>query len=235
MHEQKKIVFDFFWCTLQLFFIQTFMSSILSDLQWRYATKKFNTDKKISPENIQILKEVLRLTPSSLNMQPWKFLIIENKALKEELKKHSFDQPQITDCSHLIVFCRKTSLSQSDIDTLIQHTAHTRNQDISTLDAYKNMIENVLLHGPRAAHVDTWARDQVFIALGNFLTACSTLHIDTCSIGGFDPEGYKKVLDLHPQNLAPCVVCAIGYRSEEDSTQKRKKVRFEHEMIIQEL
>lgn len=207
--------------------------TLLDSLQWRYATKKFDATKKINETDLFSIQEALRLTPSSLGMQPWKFIFIESDELKKELAAVSFDQPQITDCSHLVVLCQKTQIGMNEIESHIQNTSQIRNQNPESLNAYKQMIQNVLLTGPRAAQVNTWSRDQVFIALGNLLTSAALLHIDTCAIGGFQANEYNRILDLSSQNLAACVVCALGYRDETDKNAHKKKVRFSQSDIIE--
>ncbi len=104
------------------------MNKLIEDLNWRYATKKYDTTKKISAEDFNTIKESLRLSPSSFGLQPLKYIVIENKELREELKVHSFNQSQITDASHMIVFCTFIDIKENHIDQYIENIAKTRSQ-----------------------------------------------------------------------------------------------------------
>ena len=197
---------------------------ILEDLKWRYATKKFDPSKKITDKDLEVLLEVLRLTPSSYGLQPLKFLVIDNPGIREELFQFSFGQRQITDASHLIVFCSYTAISPEYIDKHIANTALIRQQDRQRLERYSTFMKETF-NKMSDSELERWAENQAYIALGQFLHACALLRIDAIPMEGFDPNGYKVVLDLEKQFLKATLVCPIGYRSEEDTYQQLNKVR----------
>jgi nitroreductase len=208
------------------------MSTILENLNWRYATKKFDATKKVSSENLETLTEVLRLTPSSYGLQPLKFLVIENPAVRAKLLEKSYGQNQVVDASHLIVMCAFNDVNDSDIDAYVQNTATIRETPIEQLAGFGKYMKQTL------GNLDTtqknvWASKQAYIALGQFLHACADLRIDATPMEGFQPEGYDEVLGLKEKNLHAVLVCPIGYRSVEDQNQHLKKVRKAKSDIIE--
>jgi nitroreductase / dihydropteridine reductase len=198
---------------------------------WRYATKKFDKDKSISVKEMKILKESIRLSPSSYGLQLFKVLIIENKELKIKLREVSFNQPQISDCSALFVFCNYTKVSDTDIDDFIQLKCSTQDIELSKLENYSEFLKFTLLK-KSSSEVAIWTANQVYIALGNLMTSCAALKIDSCPIEGFQADKYNEFLNLKNMNAA--VVASVGYRSTDDISQESKKVRknsdslFEH-------
>lgn len=204
---------------------------LTSFYKWRYATKKFDTDKTVDEKDINILKESIRLSPSSYGLQLFKVLVIENKELKEKLKGVSFNQPQISDCSALFVFCNFTKVTSSDIDGFIHLKSSVQDIMISNLKKYSDFLKSTLLSMP-SEEVSIWTANQVYIALGNLMTSCAALKIDSCPIEGFQADKYNEILNLKNMNAA--VVASVGYRSNDDLSQESKKVRknsaslFEH-------
>ena len=198
---------------------------------WRYATKKFDLDKAIDEKDINILKESIRLSPSSYGLQLFKVLVIENKELKEKLREVSFNQSQISDCSALFVFCNFTQVTPSDIDDFIQLKSSVQDIELSNLNKYGDFLKSTLLTKP-SNEVSVWTANQVYIALGNLMTSCAALKIDSCPIEGFQADKYNEILNLTNMNAA--VVASVGYRSSDDISQESKKVRknsaslFEH-------
>jgi nitroreductase / dihydropteridine reductase len=205
---------------------------ILDALNWRYATKKFDSSKKISTKDLETLKEVLRLTPSSYGLQPWKFLIIENQALRQQLREKSWGQSQVTDASHLIVFCSYLDLKEEHIDNHIANTSITRNQDIANLAGYGNFVKKTLSNlSPN--DISTWSSKQLYIALGQLMLACAEMKIDATPMEGFEPAGYDEILGLKAKNLHATLVCPIGYRHVEDDAQFNNKVRKSGEEVFE--
>ncbi len=194
--------------------------SFLANLNWRFAVRKFNPDKKVNQQDLNKILEAIRLTPSSFGLQPFHVFVITDEELKTKIRKHSFGQPQVTDCSHLLVFCARI-----DIDNLV-------NKYITVTRSVGGYSEEKLAKRKRyllsqfkdqsEAGKWRWAQDQVFIALGFALAACAELKIDSCPMGGFDSEAVDKVLAL-PKFMRSAVFLAIGYRADEPL---RPKVRF---------
>jgi nitroreductase len=208
-------------------------SDLLEQLNWRYATKQFDPNQPIAGEIWQALEDSLVLTPSSYGLQPWKFIIVTDPVVKAELKPLSWNQGQITDCSHLVVFTIKKNLTTADVDRFIESTAVTREVSVESLAFYRNMIVSDVVQGPRSLHVNEWATRQAYIALGNFMTSAAVLGVDTCPLEGIEPAGYDKVLKLADQGFATVVACAAGYRSAEDKYAQLAKVRYSNAEMLE--
>lgn len=201
-------------------------------LNWRYATKKFDTTRTIPQDILTELVDVLRLSPSSFGLQPWKFIVVKDPALRQELRQHAWNQPQITEASHLIVLCAKTGMDAEYIKDFIRRTAVTRQMPIDTLTGYQDMMLGFLQSlSPEA--VAQWMTRQVYIALGALLSECAHRHIDACPMEGFDPQKFDEVLGLKKQGLHAVVLCTVGYRAADDAYAKLAKIRFtEKEVVI---
>ena len=207
---------------------------LLTQLKWRYAVKKFDPDKTIPAGTWAALEEALVLTPSSYGLQPWKFFVVENPSLRQSLLPHSWGQKQIVEASHLVVFAVKANVSPSDAERLAAWSTEVRGLPTGALDGYKNMMVGSLTRTP-AVDIDIWMSRQVFIALGNFLTACAVLGVDACPMEGFVPEKYDEVLGLTAKGYAARVVATAGYRHAGDGSAKLKKVRFPHAEMIERI
>ncbi len=206
--------------------------TLLEALQWRYATKLFDPERIIPAQHWSTLEQALVLTPSSYGLQPWKFLVVQDPALRQELRPHSWNQSQITDCSHLVVLLSQRSIEAADADRLIEATAAARAVEASSLDGYRKMIQIDLIDGPRRQIIERWSSNQVYIALGNLMSAAALLSIDTCAIEGFSPPDYDRILQLETGDYRACVVCALGYRSADDNYASLAKVRYPASELI---
>ncbi|MEW2919847.1 NAD(P)H-dependent oxidoreductase [Muricauda sp. ANG21] len=207
------------------------MNNVLENRTWRYATKKFDSTKKVSDEDLETLLEATRLSASSYGLQPYHLLVISDQKVKEQLKPVSWNQSQITDASHIIVFANTTNFGEELVDGFLKNTSKIRNIPTETLKGYGDFMKSKLLGLP----VETkrnWAARQVYIAFGNMMQAAAELKIDSCPMEGFESEEYNKILGLPEKNLTATVVLAIGYRSEEDATQHLPKVRKSTEELI---
>jgi nitroreductase len=207
-------------------------SELLHKLTWRYATKTFDPAKKIPDETWKALEEALVLTPSSYGLQPWKFIVVTDDATKAKLRPHAWKQAQVTDCSHFVVFASKTTLDTAYIDTFFARTAEVRSVPVESMNGYKGMIAQDLVHGARAGVVSEWAARQAYIALGNFMTVAALLEVDACPMEGFVPAEFDSILGLTAQGLTAAVCCAAGYRSENDKYATLPKVRFKAEDVV---
>lgn len=208
---------------------------LLAQLNWRYATKQFDPARKIAAEDWAALAESLRLSASSYGLQPWKFLVIEDPALRATLQGHSWGQSQIVDASHLVVFAAKVDLSEADVDAHLEKTATVRGIPVGDLAPFKSMVVGNILTGISSGERRAWAFNQAYIALGNLLTSAALLGIDTCPIEGFSREDYDRILGLPAQGLGAVVVAALGYRSGGDKYAALPKVRFDLHEVIQPL
>lgn len=201
-------------------------NNVLSALEWRYATKRFDPSRRVDQSLWTQLERVLTLSPSSYGLQPYRFVVITDPVLKEELKSHAYGQSQITDCSHLVVFATKTNLSATDVDEFIDLTTAARGMESRDLKGYRDVIVGDLVEGPRAEIISYWARMQAYIALGNLMTAAALLRVDVCPMEGFLPDKFNEVMNLGEQGLHAAVLAAVGYRSADDKYAELKKVRF---------
>jgi nitroreductase len=206
------------------------MNKIIEDLNWRYACKEFDTTKKISDENLDVILEALRLTASSFGLQPWKFVLVENTEKREALVEASWKQGQVKDASHLLVLCSPRTFDEAFVDAYVNDTAKTRGQDPAELAGYKNMMMMIPKKAPEAQY--NWAKNQVYIALGNLMTVCASLRIDSCPMEGFMAKKYDEILGLEELGLTSMVVCPIGYRSESDKYSSMAKIRFSQDELV---
>jgi nitroreductase len=199
-------------------------------LGWRYATKVFDPAKKISEADWHTLERSLILTPSSFGLQPWQFYIVTDPDTKAKLKPVSWNQSQIVDASHLVVFAIKENLSVAEIDRYIARTAEVRGLTVESLAKFRQMMVGSL-ESP-SFDINEWAARQVYIALGFFMASAAMLGIDTCPIEGFEPNKYDEILGLTPLGYRACVVAAAGYRSKDDRSATLPKVRFKTEDVV---
>ncbi|NJB72227.1 nitroreductase [Saonia flava] len=197
---------------------------LLNNLKWRYATKHFDPSKKVSTENLDMLKEAVQLSVSSYGLQLYKVLVVENKQIREKLKPASWNQNQITDASHLFIFCNYTDVKSKHVDGYIELIANKQGIDVSDLSGYGDFMKEKI--GEMAEEEQkSWTIRQTYLALGNLLNACAELKIDACPMEGFEAEKYNEILGLTEQGLNAAVIAPVGYRSQEDQTQFRPKVR----------
>ncbi len=200
------------------------MSNYNEDLQWRYATKKFDNSKSISDTDLEYLKEAMQLTASSYGLQPYEILIIKDNAIREKLKAASWNQSQITDASVLVVLANNTNFKKQHIDEFITNVATTRNMSEEDLTDYSTTIKNSLLT-KSAEDLAVWTAKQAYIVLGNLLSAAAAFKIDACPMEGFDTAKYNEILGLTDKDLNASVIATLGYRDATDETQNYKKVR----------
>jgi nitroreductase len=206
---------------------------LLSALRWRYAAKRFNAQKKISEADWRTLEESLVLTPSSFGLQPWKFLVLTDPALRRQLVPVTWDQPQVVDCSHYVVFAILKNVGVPHLDHHLRRVSEVRGTPVEKLELYRNLMVGKLVEGPLSLQINQWASRQAYIALGNFMTCAALMGIDTCPIEGLDVDKYDQILDLPKQGFATVVACAAGYRDAEDKYAKLAKVRFPASELIE--
>jgi nitroreductase len=206
----------------------------LDALRWRYATKQFDASKKIPDATWSAIEESLALTPSSFGLQPWKFIVVRDPALRSLLLADSWNQPQVTDASHFVVLAARTDLVAADVDAWISRLAEVQGKPEESLAQLKGMIcgfaEKMSDEDRRA-----WNIRQVYIALGQLMTTAAMLGIDTCPMEGISPTGYDRVLGLEHSGYATAVACALGYRAENDKYATMPKARFERAQVLRHL
>lgn len=208
---------------------------LLSALNWRYATKKFDPARKIPADTWAVLEQSLVLTPSSFGLQPWRFLVVDDPAVRERLKAASWGQTQVVDASHLVVFLVRKDLDAAHVDRYMARTAAVRGTSVEALDPFKKVISQSLDSARRDARLDTWQTHQIYIALGQFMTAAALLGVDTCPMEGLSPTSYDEILGLTGTGYATVCACPAGYRAADDKYAATPKVRFEADEVIAHL
>lgn len=204
---------------------------LLTQLQWRYATKQFDASKKIPQDTWEKIEDSLVLTPSSFGLQPWHFIVVQNDELRQELLPHSWGQAQVTDCSHFVVLAAKTAMTEEEIDFFLERTTKIRGGEITTLNPYRDMMVGFTSQMDDASKLQ-WAKLQTYIALGQLMTSAAVLGIDACPMEGIIPAQYDKLLGLTEKGFTTSVACALGYRSEEDKYAGAPKVRFDKSELL---
>ena len=209
-------------------------TTLVDAMRWRYATKQFDPTRQISDEVWMDIERTLVLTPSSYGLQPWKFFVITDSAIKAEILPHAWKQNQVVDCSHLVVLAASTQFSAEDIERFILRTAEVRGVDPASLEGFKGMMVSTLIDGI-PEKLNEWAIRQAYIALGNLMTTAALLQVDACPMEGFVPAEVDRILGLPERGLTAAVMCPMGYRAEEDKYAVLPKVRFDHDEVIERI
>ena len=206
---------------------------ILKTLNWRYATKKFDSSKKISAEDWQALEQSLVLAPSSFGQQPWKFFVIRNSSLRQQLQQQAWDQSQVTDASHLVVLAIKQGIDNDDVDRYLDRVMEVRQTPKEKLAGMEKAIKGFLENSPFPLEPNDWSTRQVYLALGFLVYSAALLKIDACPMEGFKPAECDKLLGLSDRGYASRVLCALGYRSPEDKLADMAKVRYATDEVVE--
>lgn len=208
-------------------------TEVMQALNWRYATKKYDSTKKLSPDQWDLLKKSLQLAPSSYGLQPWKFLIVQNQKIRQALREVSWNQSVIEECSHLVVFTTLKEMSAEHIKKHIDNTARKRQVDPTTLDGYKTFMEQKLLQEKPLSTHQEWTRRQAYIAMGFLLETAALIQVDATPIEGLSPEKYDEILNLSSSKYATVAAITLGFRSVNDTYQSVTKSRFDETDIFQ--
>lgn len=205
--------------------------NIIESLEWRYASKRMNGEK-VPAEKIDRILEAIRLAPSSMGLQPYTILVIEDEELKKKLQPVAWNQPQIVESSHLLVFAAWDTVKPEQIHEFIRHTAEVRNMPLKSLDEYKGILLNMVAN--RSAEENfQWAAKQVYLAFGTALVAAAAEQVDATPMEGFDPVAADEILGLKEKGLRSVTLLPIGYRdAENDWLAKLPKVRREKEKLF---
>lgn len=198
--------------------------TIIEQLQWRYATKKFDTTKEVSESKLQIIKEAFNLTAVSYGLQTLKLVVVKDRELRKSLVDIAFDQPQVVDASHLLVLCIQSTIDDEDIEMHFKNIKAIRNTPDKILNPFKEQLKSTLAEMLETKKTE-WASRQAYIALGNLMTVCAVEKIDCCPMEGFNPEALDKALNLQQFNLKSVLLLPIGYRADDDIFANFIKVR----------
>jgi len=204
---------------------------ILKALNWRYATKIFDVNKKVDEEDIHTILESARLSPSSVGIEAWKFIVVKNPEMRAKLKTVGYMQPKITDASHLIVIARRTDVVENITREALERTAKIQNVLIDDLGGLKNLIDGSIQGNNKNGTLEAWVKAQAYIPLGIMIETASLLGIDNGPMEGFDANAVDELLGLKEKNLKSTTMLALGYRGE-DPVADRPKVRREFDEVI---
>ncbi len=210
------------------------MTNSIDALEWRYATKAYDTEKKLSAEQIDTMLEAARLAPSSYGLQPWKFIVVNNPEMRAKLREAGYGQSPITDASHFIVIAVPSVIDDTLIDAYLQSVAHTRGVSLESLAGYRAMNKGALENKTPAERIE-WAARQAYLALGVLLTTAAVERIDATPMEGFDPKKFDEILGLVALGLESKVALALGFRSSEDAMAGAIKVRFPKSEVVVEV
>ena len=198
--------------------------NIIDSLKWRYAVKKFDTNKDLSEIQIETLKEAFNLTATSYGLQPLKLVIIKNKKIQEKLVPFSWNQQQILQASHLLVICIKDNYTTKEVENYFNLVQKIRNTPDEVINPFKKFLTaEIAKKTQEELYVSN--KNQAYIALGNLLTVCASQEIDSCPMEGFTPDKYDEILDLTKDNLKSVLVLPVGFRASDDYMKDLTKVR----------
>ncbi len=198
--------------------------NIIEALNWRYAAKNFDSTRIIPNETIEVIKESFNLTASSYGLQPVKLLLVSNKSILQELVPITSNQQQVSQASHLCIFCVYTNVDEAYIRTYFENIKSIRKTPDAVLNSFReSLISSFATKSPD--EIFNWGAKQAYLALGNMLTVCATQEIDACPMEGFDPIAYDEYFKLNEQGLRSVLVMPIGFRAKVDMFADLKKVR----------
>lgn len=204
---------------------------VLNLLNRRYATKKFDTNRKIAETEVALLKDAVNLSPTSYGLQLYRLLVIADKDTKEKLKPLCWNQQQIEECSHLFVFCSFKTYEEKFVDDYIELMSKTHRVELNTVKGYGDFIKKKIAEKDKY-ELQSWMEKQTYLAASNLMLACAELGIDSCPMEGFDAPDVDAFLQLHEKNLTASVMVATGYRHPADDTQYAPKVRIGAEQLF---
>lgn len=209
--------------------------NLLELMNWRYAAKKMDASKIVPQEKIDRIVEAVRLTATSSGLQPYELIVITNKDLREQIKKIAWNQAQVTDCSHLLVFAAWDDYTPERIDMMFDLTNEQRGFKNEGWENYRQMLLGT--YPSRGAQVNfEHAARQAYIALGTALVAAAAEGVDSTPMEGFDPNALDEILGLRSKGLRSVTILPLGYRQEEgDWLVKLKKVRRPLEKFLTEI
>jgi nitroreductase / dihydropteridine reductase len=205
--------------------------NLLEALEWRYASKRMN-GKAVPTQKVDAILEAIRLSPSSMGLQPYTILVIEDEKLKEKIRKIAYDQPQIVESSHLLVFAAWDNITPEQINTFIRQTAEVRNIPEETLEDFKNTLLSIASKNTQEQNYN-WAARQAYIAFGVGLVAAAAEQVDATPMEGFDNDALDELLQLKEKGLRSVTLLPLGYRdAENDWLANLPKVRRKKEALF---
>jgi len=207
------------------------MEDYIKTLEWRYATKKYDADKKVSAQDLKTLKDAVRLSVSSMGLQPYKVIIIENPEVREQLKAAAFNQSGIVDASHVFVFANEVNVGPKQVESYIENISKTREVTKESLEGFSNSM-NSFINSQNEENRLFWTSKQAYIAMASLINAAAVLKIDATPMEGFDKKEFNRILGLDELGLNAAVVATVGYRHKDDPFQHLRKVRKPHDELF---
>jgi nitroreductase len=207
-------------------------ATITAALQWRYATKKFDPARRIPAQEWAALEESMVLAPSSFGLQPWRFIVVDNPEILAQLPAMSWGQTQPVDCSHYVVFAVRKGLTVADVDRFVDRIAEVRGVTRESLEGYRGFMLGAHKAASEQGFLDAWSSRQVYIALGQAMTAAALMGIDTCPLEGIEPAKYDALLGLERDGYSALCGLAFGYRASDDKHALLPKVRFPRTEVV---
>lgn len=196
----------------------------IKQLKWRYATKKFDAEKKLSENQLNIIKQAFNLTATSFGLQTIKLVITANPQIRASLLEHAYNQKQVVEASHLLVICIQDNILQDDVNQYYNNIKTIRNTPEEILKPYREDLIKTM-NNKTVKERQQWSTNQAYIALGNLMAVCAFEGIDACPMEGFVPEQFDKILKLDQHGLKSVLLLPIGYRAQDDMFSGFKKVR----------
>jgi nitroreductase len=197
----------------------------ITSMKWRYATKKFDRNKKVDSVVLKRILEAANLSATSLGFQPIKILNVESPFLRDRIKSASFNPSQVTDSSNLLILCVDADFSKENVSRYISTISQARSVSSTDLSGFESMINGWLGGLPDDEERINWASTQAYITIGTMMTACALEKVDSCPMEGFVPNQVAEILELQKMNLFPVLMLPVGYRHKEDLNQHLIKVR----------
>ncbi len=205
--------------------------SLLEQLNWRYAVKKYDPTRTVSAADWETLENAMLLAPSSYGLQPYKFIIVTDPEMKAKLRPAAYGQPQITDSSHLVVFAYKRVLTPADVARFVDRNAEVRGAERESFAGFEQMLNASATRAIDGGYIEIWNSRQAYIALGFLLKAAALLGIDATPMEGFDAAKFNEILGL--EDYSAVVLAAVGYRdAASDGLASLPKVRARREDLI---
>lgn len=202
----------------------------IENLQWRYATKKFDPSKKLVQDQVETLVQTFNLTATSYGLQPCRLVVVQNQEVKDAMVEKAYGQRQVSDCSAVLVLCTR----HVDVDYVNEYfnlVQQIRNTPDEVLKPFKDML-TTSFSSKQVEEVEQWAKNQAYIALGNLMTVCAQERIDSCPMEGFIPAQIDELLDLEKQGLKSVLLLPVGYRAQDDMFADFKKVRRPQQEMV---
>jgi nitroreductase len=209
--------------------------TVLEALHWRYATQKFDREKKIPDGTWATLEQALILAPSSYNLQPWKFIIVTDQEVKDRLSGASRGQTKASECSHFVVFAVRKDLDPDFLERYVGRTAEVRGTPRESHQGLHTAVTSFVERLGRAGTLEVWKMKQPYIALGQFMTVAALLGVDTCPMEGIEGPKFDAILGLPALGYNALCACAAGYRAADDKYATHRKVRFPSAEVIHNL